>query len=563
MTTYFVTRHPATIRWAHAMAKHGRLPFAIDRYIDHLDVETLAKGDVVVGTLPVSVAGQLHARKIAYWSLDLDVPASERGKELSGVQLVKFGARLTRYEVREKDSHEYATQRLGEAKQQPSITLIPVSEQLVPAAIGWLHQPTEQVALLTSPRMKPQAKRLKAWLDARDDAPTTRILEWPGDDYASLLEQADTWATKLAMESRPQLVINLTGGTKPMAMALQRAFGKHRHSYGKALSGPYVDTEHGLIEDLLGEPATTVPMRSVLNISDMLSLQGLQVESAQSANPAFANWCQRQDIFDLLLSSRSSAWLGTWYKLLGLADDLVNPRRNKGGKRMQERDDLHIEWRGTQAEPEFVITGKKSKRHNWQGLKNALSGKFGQALQAAGVCDLALQEDTLTLRFDRTALDEFAFASGVWMEAWLATQFAAENVDEWAQGVSFKNKGVKNEFDLIALSGNRMLVAEVKTANLGRDGIEDSKATETVYKLDSVAQKLGRYFNVRWLVSLRPLPSSDIQRAQRHGIVVFHTGEPSADAHRLDDLPKHIRGWQQRCHLERDPAFTPSIFPAR
>ena len=562
MTTYFVTRHPATRQWANAMAKHGRLPFAIDHIIEHLDVDKLAKGDVVVGTLPISLASQLHVRRIAYWSLDLDVPASERGEELSAVQIHKYGARLTRYEVREKDSHEWAAQRQRKDRQQPSITLIPVSEQLVPAAIGWLHAPTEQVALLASPRMTPQARRLKAWLDARQDAPKTNIMAWQGDDYAGLLLQAERWASAMAVESRPVIAINLTGGTKPMAMALQRAFGKHRQSFGMALSGPYVDTQHGIIEDLLGEPATSCPMRSVLNIHDMLTLQGLRVESVQSAHPAFVGWCRRQAVFDALLAPRSSAWLGTWYQMLSMADDLVNPRRNKGGQRTSDKQEMHIEWRGPQAAPEFIITGRKSKHNNWDHLKKALAGRFGHALQDAGVCELEQEGDRLTLRFARSPLDELAFARGIWMEAWLAAQFAAANADEWAQGVTIKDAAVKNEFDLIALSGNRMLVAEIKTANLVRDGVYDSKATEAVYKLDAVAKKLGRYFNERWLVSLRQLSQNDIDRARQHGITVFHGGEASENAHSLHDLPKAIADWVGNCQLERDPALMASDFSA-
>lgn len=101
MTTWLVTRHTATVQWVKTMARHKRLPFSIDRVIEHLDVRRLAPGDTVVGTLPLSLAAALHERGMAFWSLDIDIPQSERAKELSALQLACFGARLTRYEVRE------------------------------------------------------------------------------------------------------------------------------------------------------------------------------------------------------------------------------------------------------------------------------------------------------------------------------------------------------------------------------------------------------------------------------------------------------------------------------
>lgn len=145
MATYLVTRHEGTRIWATAAAKYGRLPFAIDHVIEHLDPSALTKGDVVVGTLPLAMAAALEARGIAFWALDLDLPPDARGQEISGTALYHLykglGARFTRYQVRTKESATVAGKAKKPRPAQPAIALIPVSEQLAPAAIGWLHQP--------------------------------------------------------------------------------------------------------------------------------------------------------------------------------------------------------------------------------------------------------------------------------------------------------------------------------------------------------------------------------------------------------------------------------------
>ncbi|MDW8324914.1 MAG: CRISPR-associated protein Csx16, partial [Burkholderiales bacterium] len=56
MTTWFVSRHPGAIKWA------ARKGIRVDRQVDHLDVDVVQAGDVVIGTLPVHLAAEVCAR---------------------------------------------------------------------------------------------------------------------------------------------------------------------------------------------------------------------------------------------------------------------------------------------------------------------------------------------------------------------------------------------------------------------------------------------------------------------------------------------------------------------
>ncbi len=561
MTTYLVTRHEGTRIWVDAKAKHGQLPFAIDRMLDHLDLSILKKGDVVVGTLPIRMIATLQTMGVKFWSLDLETPPAQRGKELTGMQVYRYGGRFARYEVRQKEAEEVPAGRARKAASpQPSISLIPVSAQLAPAAIGWLQMRTDQVCLLASPAMKKQASALKQWFSSRENPPKVVVVEWDDSSYAVLLEQVEDLVGELAMDLRPQVVVNLTGGTKPMSMALQRAFGKRAEAFGSALHGLYVDTEHRQLEDLLSPHRPTLPMQGVLNIADMLALQGFKVASAQSAAPKYGDWLPRASLFDLLLSRGAIDWLPAWYSLLDLAGWLLDERKNKKGKRLASNEFASIKWMGSRKQPSFEISIVGAGKQNWSGLRRALSGSFGAALLRCGVAQVQLSDtgDRLQLKFDLTARDELAFAAGGWLEVWLAKQFADAGVDDWAQGVEVSRAGVKNEFDLVVACGNRLLVVEAKTGGLNRDGKQDTRAAEAVYKLDALAEKLGHYFNDRWLVTLRGLASMDAERARKnHRIRVFEgQGDPKFTA----SVHDAIRKWVESCRLPESEGFAPSHF---
>ncbi len=93
MPVYFVTRHQGAVEWA---ARRG---IEAER-VEHLDSARIAAGDVVLGTLPVSVAADVCAAGGRYVHLTLPVPSDMRGRELSADDMDRFGARLEEFVVR-------------------------------------------------------------------------------------------------------------------------------------------------------------------------------------------------------------------------------------------------------------------------------------------------------------------------------------------------------------------------------------------------------------------------------------------------------------------------------
>ena len=77
MTIWFVSRHAGAIAWA------KNQNFAIDIWAEHLDPSSVQCGDIVIGTLPMPVAAEVCRRGARFFSIELHLARSERGRELS------------------------------------------------------------------------------------------------------------------------------------------------------------------------------------------------------------------------------------------------------------------------------------------------------------------------------------------------------------------------------------------------------------------------------------------------------------------------------------------------
>ncbi len=94
MTIWFVSRHPGALEWA------KRYGIVWNHHVEHLDPQRVARGDTVIGSLPVNLAAEVCARGAQYLNLSLRLERHERGRELSAEDLERCEATIEHYEVR-------------------------------------------------------------------------------------------------------------------------------------------------------------------------------------------------------------------------------------------------------------------------------------------------------------------------------------------------------------------------------------------------------------------------------------------------------------------------------
>ena len=92
---YFISRHKGAKDW---FAGKG---YAVDTVLDHLDLEIISKGDVVIGSLPVNLVAAIIKKGARYFHLSIKLPMEARGVELSPEDMDRYGAVIEEYHVNE------------------------------------------------------------------------------------------------------------------------------------------------------------------------------------------------------------------------------------------------------------------------------------------------------------------------------------------------------------------------------------------------------------------------------------------------------------------------------
>ena len=93
MTRWFVSRHSGALEWA------TRQNLAVDRFVSHLNMNDVQRGDHVYGILPVELAAEVCRREARFFALCVSVTAEQRGYDLTADDLLGLNARLQEYHI--------------------------------------------------------------------------------------------------------------------------------------------------------------------------------------------------------------------------------------------------------------------------------------------------------------------------------------------------------------------------------------------------------------------------------------------------------------------------------
>ena len=136
--------------------------------------------------------------------------------------------------------------------------------------------------------------------------------------------------------------------------------------------------------------------------------------------------------------------------------------------------------------------------------------------------------------------DAANYLGGLWLEEYVWHVVRNTKPDDVKIGVvgtwgGNKRAPARNEFDLLAVHNNRMLVVECKTSQFGE---YEAKDADILTKLESLGRNAGGLFGRTLLVSARPLSEEARSRAASNHIAVI-------EAHRLGDLRSFVLDWMK------------------
>jgi hypothetical protein len=340
-----------------------------------------------------------------------------------------------------------------------------------------------------------------------------RINHLPDSSVTAITDFGLEVLTKLEEDDVDQIVYNVAGGTKLMALALSQVFTEDN------ITQIYPNTEHDEIQILWPADQPAIALTTLLNTKQHLEAHGVTWRSADSEQQTWLDNAQARKPLTFLLANQLAKDPLNTQKLVGMI--------NKAG---YDAQDKNKELVSPQQQLDFV----NNKMH-----------KLLKAYSQHELLDWHSDNHREIVFRSKGAL---RYATGGWLEEYFYLVAKQCELDDCHSGIkitdNFDRKAdLRNELDGVIAFNNRLLLAESKTAALGKNAQKDSNI---IYKLDSIARNIGGLYCTRILLSAVPLDHTTKQnknveitkRANATDIVVL-------DGANIIHLESFIKYWQQ------------------
>ena len=324
----------------------------------------------------------------------------------------------------------------------------------------------DHVILAVSADMQRQAEWLEQFIKPRG----IKVSRWTIDNPYDIVGIRERIYNRMEdMENSEQLILNATGGTKPMSIAAYEVFSD------LGLPIFYVHPEKDRLIWLHPKDRGHQDLADRIKLEEFLGVHGAQVVGT----------VQRQ---------------GVNHRELSVCEYLVE---------------------------EIDRFSRPLGALNW------LAGSAENNLRSRPLNDLNNPDDDLELLIDYFAANNFLqlrnnrlvftdeqdrfFVNGGWLElyaydmcAQLRSKYGLQDLGRNIQVQrTQRGKGIPNELDLALLLDNRLHIVECKTKKWDDKG----PGAEALYKLDTLKDLLGGLNARAMLISYQPLPDRDRQRA--------------------------------------------------
>lgn len=447
----------------------------------------------------------------------------------------------------ESRAHEQAC---GDKKRQ--IRVYVISDYVMPLAMAMQQYgaDTDIVLLIESKSKRGQVAPVKAHADYLHKQNGWNIevkdikIDCDGDaNYDDLMQNIEERVRKWAgNHPRHQMVFDITGGTKVMALVLHDIARKLADENIDA-SVSYTSTDAEQFQWLYPERHQQ-QMQVSFDIRRFLEISGYTIDGIDSENSQYmARMAERRHLTENTMAALSADAVGCLNGWAHAASEIS--RRN--GKNPGE------------------ICVEREKNPN---LAQKISIPLLQDLKQAGALDYSLKNgDLASLTFTRP--DWARYLSGGWLEEWAWWQVEGLPGLDRGLGVRINKRGALNELDLVLCYRNRLLVVEAKTAALkgktARKGgnsqgvaARGSKESEVIYKIGDIATRLSHQaYGTKVLISWQPLSQEALKRA-RQGllhVVANHVEEKGTQNALRPHLPGEFRAmveeWMTQGRLRR------------
>lgn len=345
-----------------------------------------------------------------------------------------------------------------------------------------------KVVLACSEQMKPEAAALRSVIQTKCPGMLVETLDLPDAyDYSAL---SDIFLSYLSEHEQDNIALNVTGGTKLMAVAAQEVF----RSAEKPVFYVNVESDEVLV---IGKQAASQPLRAKLKVHEMLRAHGYTVTAQE--HPQITR--ELRDLTARLIDHVASAG-----SALGAVNALARNARGVPGLKVE----ISVEQAGSRTLMDILALFSDANMLRLTGRIIAFTSEDARFFVNGGWLESHVFEALQSLRAQHESLSDVA----------MGVRISFDNSAR--KGVNHKAKD-KNEIDVAFLYRNTLHLIECKTANLAQGGKgDDNKATEALYKMESLL-KLGGLRTRGMVVDYRGQLSqseADRQRAAEAGIEI-------------------------------------------
>ncbi len=394
-----------------------------------------------------------------------------------------------------------------------------ISDQLIPNYLPTVDEnlKPDVVTFVVSGKMEATAQRLRKIFKENQIAVTEDIKLTDAFDIAKIQKQMENWINE--NDNGDEIILNATGGNKPMAIAAQEVF----RMMGKEVF--YVDINADRVEwiNKMDGPShrEAIYLKQPIKLKRYFELVNTEVCDAKENNRAISEDWKRfatQAMVDNIENFESS--LGILNKLANDAEKYKTLDLNELANKAEKADTLD-----------------QTKVPLWKNL----NGDLLSELQGSGL--ITLIDDSCKF----VNAEARAFCNGLWLEEMvfsllkdkygLTKHQCLANVKvnklDLKQKLS-KKREERNEIDIAVVSKNSLYVIECKTRNM-RQNKNENVVSEAIYKLSYLQNTCGlRSRGI--IVSARPVSKNDKERAEDVGIKIFDNLKTLAE-----DLKKKLQ----------------------